>query len=186
MTLGDLQFVVKGPEEESSSSYKLRMMNYENGECKFGYRNSRFKENEDLVVVSAVLRFDKGGNKAELEAKAKEIIGKRNDKYPKFPSAGSFFQNPVVDNPELIARFERDINDKCREKKIAAGWLITEAGLKGKKVGNIQVSEEHSNFLINLGGGKAADVVMLASIIKQKVRDVLGVQLLEEVRYVGF
>jgi UDP-N-acetylmuramate dehydrogenase len=48
------------------------------------------------------------------------------------------------------------------------------------------VSEEHSNFLINLGGGKAADVVMLASIIKQKVRDVLGVQLLEEVRYVGF
>ena len=48
------------------------------------------------------------------------------------------------------------------------------------------MSEEHANFLVNLGGGSAADVIMLASIIKQKVRDDLGVQLIEEIKYVGF
>jgi UDP-N-acetylmuramate dehydrogenase len=48
------------------------------------------------------------------------------------------------------------------------------------------VSEKHANFVVNNGDGKAQDVVMLASLIKQKVRTELGVQLVEEIQYVGF
>jgi len=160
--------------------------NFSSKECVFNYRNSIFKENENLVVISIDLRLHNGGNRDELATKVREIIGKRNNRYPKYPSAGSFFQNPVVNDPEIRARFERDIKDKCRDNKVAAGWLVEEAGLRGKKVGHIQVSDSHANFLVNLGGGKASEVVMLASIIKQKIRDEFGVQLSEEVKYVGY
>lgn len=153
--------------------------------CDFSYRNSVFKQKENLVIVSVVLTLIKG-DKKEIESKIRNIAAKRTDRYPRLPSAGSFFQNPVVNNPELVTRFERDINDKCKDNKVAAGWLISEVGLQGRKIGQIQISDEHNNFLINLGGGTAADVVMLASLIKQKVRDELGVQLIEEVKYVGF
>jgi UDP-N-acetylmuramate dehydrogenase len=163
----------------------MRVTNYNLEKCQFKYRSSTFKENEYLVVLSAILRFGKG-DKSELESKIKDTISKRSANYPKFPSAGSFFQNPVVSDLELRARFEKEANCQCKDEKIPAGWLITEVGLKGKKVGNIQVSEEHGNFLVNLGGGKAEEVVMLSSLIKQKVRDELGVQLSEEVKYVGF
>lgn len=160
----------------------------EKDKCKFEYRNSIFKENKNLIIISAVLKLEKG-NKEEIESKIKEIIENRNKMIhpnPKEPSSGSFFKNPKVENPELIASFERDTGQKANEGKIPAGWLIDEVGLRGKKLGGAQVSEKHANFVVNPGEARAEDIVMLASFVKMKVRDELGVQLSEEIQYVGF
>ena len=169
-----------------STQDKFQIAEYGTKDCQFSYRDSIFKQKENLVIVSVVLKLAKG-DKNEIEGIVKEVIKKRAEKQPRLSfSPGSYFKNPIVDDPGLIARFEQDTGLKCKDNKLPAGWLITEVGLRGKKIGNIQVSGEHGNFLINLGGGKATDVVMLSSLIKQKIRDELGVQLQEEVKYVGF
>ncbi|KKP79924.1 MAG: UDP-N-acetylenolpyruvoylglucosamine reductase [Candidatus Moranbacteria bacterium RIFOXYA12_FULL_35_19] len=163
-------------------------LNLRKSECKFAYRNSIFKENKDLIIISAVLKLEKG-DQEEINNKIKEIIKKRSDTVhpnPKKPSSGSFFKNPKVENQELINRFEKDTGQKAIDSKIPAGWLIDEVGLRGKKIGGAAVSEKHANFVVNVGNAKAQDIVMLSSVIKMKVRDELGVQLQEEVQYVGF
>ena len=166
-------------------SKDLRLKTISGQECKFSYRNSLFKEQKDLIILSAVLKLQKG-EKDKIESKMKEIIEKRTGKLPQEPSPGSFFKNPIVRNPTLIERFEKDCNTKCKDNKLPAAWLIEEEGMKGKKIGSIMVSEKHANFVVNTGGGKAQDVVILASYIKQQVRDRLDVSLQEEIQYVGF
>jgi len=168
-----------------NQNYNSKLKIIDNKNCKFGYRTSTFKESNNLIITSVILRLQKG-DKAEIEAKAKENIKKRVEKQPKGFSAGSFFKNPAVKNEEIRRQFETDTGLKCKDDKIPAGWLIEEIGFLGKKVGRVQVSENHGNFVINLGGGKAEDVVILASLIKQKVREKFHIQLIEEVQFVGF
>lgn len=177
---------VKIPNPKSQISNKLQISNYKKRKCSFGYRSSIFKKNSSLVIVSVVLKLKKGGKK-EIEEKMKEILQKRMEKQPKGwkGSAGSFFKNPVVKNKELIKQFERDTGKKVGDSKLPAGWLIAEAGFLGRKIGDAQVSEDHGNFLINTGKATAQDVIMLASLIKQKVRCEFGVELQEEVQYVS-
>ena len=166
----------------------IRILEFQNNECRFSYRNSIFKENKDLIIISAVLKLEKG-DQEEISKKIKELIENRLKVVhpnPKEPSSGSFFKNPKVDNPELVANFEKDTGQKAIDGKIPAGWLIDEVGLRGKKIGGAQVSEKHANFVVNVGNAKAQDIVMLSSVIKMKVRDELGVQLSEEIQYVGF
>ncbi|MCX6741283.1 MAG: hypothetical protein NTY61_02710, partial [Candidatus Parcubacteria bacterium] len=64
----------------------------------------------------------------------------------------------------------------------ASGYLIAKAGLAGKKIGNAQISEKHSNFIINLGGAKAKDVVALIKLAQKKVKKFFGVKLEPEVQ----
>ena len=78
-------------------------------------------------------------------------------------SAGCWFRNPVGDS---------------------AGRLIDAAGMKGKRIGNAQVSEIHANFLVNLGGASAADFLTLAREVKETVNEKFGVVLVEEVRII--
>lgn len=175
---------------ESASGRKTQncnseLKNFTKDDCKFSYRNSIFKQNPNLIIVSGVLRLEKG-DKVEIENKMKEIIAKRTEKIPKDPSPGSFFKNPVVEDEKLIGKFEHDTGCQCRDSKIPAGWLIDEVGLRGKSVGGAAVSDKHGNFVINRDSAKAEDIIMLASMIKMKVRDQLGVQLVEEIQYVGF
>ncbi|MDQ1284293.1 MAG: UDP-N-acetylmuramate dehydrogenase, partial [Patescibacteria group bacterium] len=170
---------------KAKASSELKITNYDLPQCEFFYRDSIFKQNPNSIILSVVIKLEKR-EKAEIENKIREIIKKRSEKVPQDRSAGSFFQNPTVKNPELIKKFEKDAGCSSRDGKIPAGWLIDEAGLRGKKIGGAAVSEKHCNFVVNLGGAKAQDVVMLASYIKTKVRDELGVELKEEVQYVGF
>jgi UDP-N-acetylmuramate dehydrogenase len=163
----------------------LRIKAYDLRSCNFSYRSSFFKENDNLMVVSARIKLHKG-NKDEIRSEIKEITRKRIERQPKEASAGSFFENPVVKNRELVERFEKDKEVKCRDNKLPAGWLISEAGLRGKKMGGAKVSEEHGNFVVNSGNATAKDVITLVSFIKQQVRDKFGVQLKEEVQFVGF
>jgi len=142
-----------------------RTQTFNNAQCQFGYRESVFKKKPDLIILSAKFRLQKE-NQDKIKEKMKEFLGKRKEKQPLgFPSAGSIFKNPT---------------------RFLAGELIEKCGLKGKQIGNIKISEKHTNFIVNLGEGKAADVVKLIELIKAKVEDKFNIQLEEEIQYLGF
>lgn len=157
-------------------------------ECRFDYRSSVFKEKK-YIILSAVLKLKKG-NRAESEKIIKEYIAKRQGRHPVGPSAGSVFKNPLIKENQRV--FEKlieqypELEEFKAIGKIPAGWLIEEYGLLGKKIGGAMVSKEHGNFIINTGGAKAEDVIILISLIKQKIRVNFGIQLEEEIQYVGF
>jgi UDP-N-acetylmuramate dehydrogenase len=155
-------------------------------ECQFSYRESIFKKNKNLIIVSVKIKLAPG-NKEESMEKIKVIIPKRISlQTPGTTSAGSYFVNPVTDKKELIEEFEKEKGAKSKGGKVPAAWLIERADLKGKKIGGAMVSEANSIYFLNTGGATAENVIMLSSIVKQQVRDKFGVQLKEEVEMLGF
>ncbi len=160
---------------------------YTQAECEFSYRTSHFKKHPSLVVLSAELTLHEGGDQALLERIIKETMANRESRHPQDAKcAGSFFMNPVVKDEHLLKEFEKDTGNASKDGKLPAGWLIDHVGLRGKTIGGAQVSPKHPNYLLNTGTATAADVVMLASLVKTRVRDELGVKLQEEVQFVGF
>jgi UDP-N-acetylmuramate dehydrogenase len=155
------------------------------GDCQFAYRTSLFKQKKDWIIFSVVFSLTPG-KMEEIGAKMKKIIQERVGNLPQNPSAGSFFKNPIVEDFKILAEFERDQGVESRGGKIPAGWLIDQLDLRGRKIGGAIVSQKHSNFIVNTGKAKAEDVIILTSLIKQKVRNHFGVQLEEEVQFVGF
>lgn len=146
-----------------------------NKECKFGYRNSIFKSGGNDIILRVYLKLKKGENK-DLMAEAMKHIQFRKDTQPQGFSSGCIFKN--VD----VKEFKNEMPEEFVKKGyVPAGWLIEKAGLKGEKIGNIQVSEKHANFIINLGDGKAGDIMKLIEKIKEKVYDKFGVRLTEEI-----
>ena len=142
---------------------KGKIVNLSNKQCKFSLKNSIFKRNKNLIIISAVLKLKKT-KKEDIEAKVKEHISYRKKWHPiKFPSAGSVFVNP----------------------KITASSLIENCGLKGKKIGKAQISLQHANFIVNLGGAKAKDVLALIKLAKQKVKKTFNINLEQEVQQLG-
>ncbi len=177
------QFPIKS---QIQISNKTEIATLSNKECGFSYRGSVFKKRGEFIIISAILKLGKG-NKEDIQKKMREILAQRNSKQPKvFGCAGCFFVNPVIRNKELVEEFEQEHGVKSKEGRIPAGWLIEKVGLKGKKIGEAVISEEHGNYIINTGKATAEDVIILSSLAKQQVRDKLGVQLMEEVQYVGF
>jgi len=130
--------------------------------CHFSYRQSRFKKTKE-IIWEVELELEKG-NKKEIQEKISQNLAKRANQ-PKEPSAGCIFVNP---------------------KPLAAGKLIDKCGLKGKGIGDAQISPKHANFIVNLGKAKAADVIKLIKLIKEKVKEKFGVELEEEVFLLGF
>ncbi|MFA6183680.1 MAG: UDP-N-acetylmuramate dehydrogenase [Parcubacteria group bacterium] len=163
----------------------LEIVTYDNNECKFSYRSSIVKENENLILISVRLRLKKRADENSQDM-IKEIIEKRLASQPSEASAGSFFKNPIVTKDAIIEKFQHDTEMKMRGDKLPAGWFIDDLGFKGKKIGGAQVSEKHANFIINIENAKAEDIIILSSFLKQKVRDSYGVQLEEEVSKLGF
>ncbi len=177
----------------------LSVKSFNKSKCVFSYRHSIFQLKADLpraekkqkyIILSAIFNL-KIGNKEEIEFLTKDYLAKRNKSQPiGVFSAGSFFKNPLIAEKQKI--FERlakkyfEVGRFRANGKIPAGWLIEECGLKGKKIGGAMVSLEHGNFIINIGGAKAEDIIMLISLIKQKIRVSFGIQLEEEIQYVGF
>jgi UDP-N-acetylmuramate dehydrogenase len=128
----------------------------------FSYRRSRFSND---VVLGASFKL-KRGDKEKLLAIRRKFILKRNQTQPlEYPNLGSMFKNP----PNTFA-----------------AKLIEQAGLKGKCVGDAQVSEKHANFIINRGKAKAADIVKLIDLVERTVYQNSGVKLELEVKMVGF
>lgn len=154
--------------------------------CQFSYRDSIFKENPNLIIFSVLLKLKKGDS-VKSQQKVKEILAARKEKQPfYFPSSGSFFKNPIVKNRKIVEEYKRDTGNKSEKGVIPAGYIIEALGLKGKKIGGAQVSDKHANFIMNTGKAKAEDFIILAAIIKTRVRNKFGIQLKEEVQMVGF
>ncbi|OIP75145.1 MAG: UDP-N-acetylenolpyruvoylglucosamine reductase [Parcubacteria group bacterium CG2_30_36_18] len=169
-------------------------------DCQFDYRNSIFKhansatlglrprgmrmrpcEYPNLIILSATLQLKKG-NKLKIEKRIKEYLNYRKETQPlNFPSAGSVFKNP-----KNFSAGELGEEDKSSSLSFAAARLIEECGLKGKRIGNVKISEKHANFIVNLGGGKAKDVKKLINLAKKKVKEKFGITLEEEICYLGF
>jgi UDP-N-acetylmuramate dehydrogenase len=160
---------------------------YKHEQCEFGYRTSTFKCNPRLIILSAELKLHPGGSKKELERIIKETVAKREAKHPQDARcAGSFFTNPVVTDEHLREEFFKDMGMRPKDDKLPAGWVIDHVGLRGKRVGGAMVSTIHPNYLINTGDATAEDIMMLSSVVKQRVRDELNVRLIEEVQMLGF
>jgi UDP-N-acetylmuramate dehydrogenase len=128
----------------------------------FTYRHSRFA---DDVILGASFQL-KHGDKEKLSSMRRKFILRRNETQPlDYPNLGSMFKNP----PNTFA-----------------AKLIEQAGLKGKRVGDAQVSEKHANFIVNLGNAKAAEIVKLLDLIKRTVYQNSGLMLELEVKMIGF
>lgn len=180
----EIKDVVKSIKAYDQEEGKLREFSRE--QCQFSYRSSYFKTHPELVILSVELLFI-SGDQTELERINRETIAKREAKHPQNTKcAGSFFMNPMVTNRELHVEFEKDTGLESKGDKLPAGWLIDHVGLRGKKIGGAQVSPLHPNYFVNTGTATAENVIMLASLVKQRVRTELGVELKEEVQMVGF
>jgi UDP-N-acetylmuramate dehydrogenase len=164
----------------------LEIEKFKQASSDFSYRLSIFKKDKKLIVVSATLSLE-NAEVAQCKAKVMEIVMGRTKKgLQGAKSAGSYFMNPKIEDEKILKDFEQEKGVPARNGVVPAGWIIERAGLKGKTMGGAQVSENHTNYLINTGAGTAENVIMLVSYIKQQVRDQFGVQLVEEVNYLGF
>lgn len=175
-------------EEVEVLNQKLKVEKYKKEDCKFGYRESIFKK-EGGIVLKIIFKLAPG-DKNKIKEEMDKIFAARDGKIPTDPSAGSFFKNIEV-TEEIIKTIKKNIHedvpaDYLEKRKIPAAWLIEQCDLKGKQIGGAKVSEMHANFIVNAGSATAADVIALASLVKMKVRDEIGIQLQEEVEYVGF
>ncbi|HET7478218.1 MAG TPA: UDP-N-acetylmuramate dehydrogenase [Rubrobacteraceae bacterium] len=138
----------------------VRMKNEELG---LSYRKSVLHEHPDWVVLRAGYTLSPG-DPEDLKAQIKEFRAQRMSGSPSRPSCGSTFKRPPGDFP---------------------GRVIEAAGLKGMRVGNIEVSPVHANYLVNLGGGTAEDALALIQKVRETVRERLGIELESEVRVIG-
>jgi UDP-N-acetylmuramate dehydrogenase len=177
-------------------------------ECKFGYRNSIFKnkENRNWVVISVRIKLMKSislnlsyGPLKELNEQTtslKELykfIGRvRCEKLPNprlLGNSGSFFKNPIVDKikyghlahnfPGIVA-FKQNSN-----YKVSAGWLIDNAKLKGANSGDAEVYSKNALVLINNGSATFLEVQTLSEIICKKINSVYGIVLEHEVVFLS-
>ncbi|MEI7014474.1 UDP-N-acetylmuramate dehydrogenase [Leptospira licerasiae] len=140
-------------------------------EIEHGYRFTEFLKRKDSIILSVLIKL-KRGNLEEIEASLKEKRDKRNSSQPQNKkSAGSMFKNPKV--------FDE------HGKEIKAWQFIDKVGLRGLQIGGAQISPEHCNFIVNIGGAKASDVYGLVNTVQEKVEKETGVILQREVEYFG-
>lgn len=129
------------------------------------YRHSNVESN-GYVVLTATFGLKKCEDIAALSLYVRELTEKRKEKQPlEYPSAGSTFKRP---------------------EGYFAGKLIDDAGLRGFRIGDAQVSEKHCGFVVNRGNATADEVMRLISAVQRKVYEQFGVMLEPEVRFLGF
>lgn len=159
-------------------------------ECGFGYRMSHFKKG-GYVILRATFTLTPSPDVEQSKKRMEEVVQMRRDKQP----LGSMSAGCVFKNVEFTSESELDILrrhvDRIPETMLnthtlSSGWLVDQAGMMGQRIGQVEVSNKHGNFFVNLGGARAQDVVALISFVKMKVRDDLGIALHEEVQLVGF
>lgn len=141
---------------------KFKMVKLKQNKCKFEYRNSIFKANPNFIITQAKLKLNRK-NKAEIQNKITETLNKKSATQPvDKPSAGSVF----------------------KRTHIIPAKLIDECGLKGKTVGNAQVSTKHAGFIVNLGESSSADVKTLIKQIENEIYMKYSVVLEKEIEFV--
>ena len=129
----------------------------------FAYRHSAMMD--AIVIVTDVTMRLTPGDPDAIARRTEELLAARREKQPlEYPSAGSTFKRP---------------------EGAFAAKLIDDAGLKGLRVGDAQVSEKHAGFIVNLGSATARDILTLMDEVKARVRAASGITLEPEVRILG-
>jgi len=134
-----------------------------NEDLELSYRHSLLHERPGWILLRAGYTLAPG-DPTTLRARVKEFRAQRMNGSPNRPSCGSTFKRPPGDFP---------------------GRVIEAAGLKGARIGQLEVSPIHANYLVNLGGGTAEDALKLIELVRETVREKLGVELESEVRIIG-
>jgi UDP-N-acetylmuramate dehydrogenase len=150
-------------------------------DCKFGYRDSIFKNDPSLIILSAKIGL-KQGDPQKIKERIKENMEKRNAKQPRGFSVGSVFKNYTGSVSEEISDQYPQIRIFMEKGSISAGYLIEQCGLKGVNVGGAMISNEHANFIINHNNASSGDVLALIDLIKKEVRNKFGLELREEIK----
>lgn len=128
----------------------------------FAYRRSGLPAG--AVIVRAAFALEPG-DPAAIRRRISRWLVQRNASQPvEFRSAGSIFKNPPGEH---------------------AGRLVDRAGVKGTRIGGAMISEKHGNFFVNLGGARAADVLALVELARERVRATTGIELELEIRVIG-
>lgn len=153
--------------------------------CLFRYRSSIFKQHKGWLILTAVLEFEPG-DPAVLAARAAEILAVRNAKYPPdMRCAGSIFKNLIL--AELPERVQAMIPPGVvKGGKVPSAWFLDVTGVKGMRSGGIHVADYHANLIYNAGAGTAREVRQVICELKRRVRERFGIDLEEEVQFVGF
>ena len=178
--------------------------------CNFGYRESVFKHSlKGRVIITAIEielskvanpRLGYGDVVREVEARGGATLANIRDaicsiRRSKLPdtavlgNAGSFFKNPIVESgvAEALRVEYPDMPSYPAQEgkvKLAAGWLIDKAGLKGYREGNVGVHERQALVLVNLGGATGGEVIAFAHKVVAKVREKFGIEISPEVNVI--
>ena len=186
---------------------------FTNEKCKFGYRESIFKNEikDEFVITSVVFKLTKRNHKlntsygaieAELEKKhiknpslkdvSNAVIAIRQSKLPdpkELGNSGSFFKNPVI----LKSDFEK-IQQKFpeiphyvvteTEVKVPAGWLIEQAGFKGKRFGDAGIHKHQALVLVNYGNATGQEILEVSKNIQKTILDTYGIAIEAEVNII--
>jgi len=179
-------------------------------ECKFGYRNSIFKNEEKgaFIITSVIFNLTKtnhnisigyGAIKEQLnnlqienptlKEISEAVIQIRQSKLPdpkKLGNCGSFFKNPIINDIEF-KQFHNNYPQapyykiSNSEYKIPAGWLIEQSGFKGKRIGDAGVHKKQALVLVNYGNTTGKEIVSLSKKIQTKVKEDFGISITPEV-----
>ena len=182
-------------------------------ECNFGYRDSIFKNDlkGEVIITEVTLRLQKSPHKIEdsyyalreyfqangiTEPTIKDVydavVAIRESKLPNpelIGNAGSFFKNPIVKSSvyqKLKAEYSNMPSFEAGNGKIKipAGWLIEQAGWKGKKVGNVGTYKNQALVLVNHGGATGEEIYQHAMNIHESVKEKFGIELAPEVNVI--
>ena len=189
----------------------LEIQSFDAEACRFGYRESVFKQTlkDQFVITSVTFRLSKTPNfhleygairevlaangivQPSIRAISDAVIQIRQSKLPdpkEIGNAGSFFKNPTIPSAQfdaLKASYPSIPGYPSAEGvKVAAGWLIEQAGWKGKRIGDIGVHAKQALVLVNYGGGTGEEIKKLSEQIQASVYDKFGVQLQAEVNFI--
>ncbi len=189
----------------------LEMQSFDAKACRFGYRESVFKQTfkDQYVITSVTFRLSKtpnfhleygairevlaanGIDQPSIRAISDAVIQIRQSKLPdpkEIGNAGSFFKNPTIPNAQfdaLKASYPSIPGYPSAEGvKVAAGWLIEQTGWKGKRIGEVGVHAKQALVLVNYGGGTGEEIKKLSEQIQASVYDKFGVQLQAEVNFI--
>ena len=181
---------------------------FSNKDCEFSYRNSIFKKEKEkkFIITKVEFRLSKEHfnrteygaieeelKKLKLKANpatiAKAVIKIRNRKLPNpkvLGNSGSFFKNPVIETSEfnvLKKEFPEMIGYTISnsQTKVAAGWLIDNAGLKGYRKADAGVHKNQALVLVNYGNASGNEIINLAKVIQQKIKEKYGISIEPEV-----
>ena len=136
----------------------------------FRYRASRLRDRGD-ILLDATLQLSCGDKLQAVQERTRRIADRRLKHPVDLPTAGSYFKNLEPGSPG--------------EKRQPAGGLLEQVGAKSMREGDACVFAGHANMIVNLGQASCSDVLRLAARMKQAVLNQFGVQLVEEVRYLG-